>query len=96
MKGKQNCLGRKLSQETRNKIAESNRNRVYSEETLRKMSESAKGKNTRKVRCIEKDIAFNSINEAGNFAKVDPSTISKCCRGKQKTSGGYHWEYVDN
>ena len=39
---------------------------------------------------------FNSIREAGNFAKIDPSTISKYCRGKQKTSGGYHWEYVDN
>lgn len=95
MKGKQNCLGRKLSKETRDKIAEGNRNRVISEDTRKKMSESHKGKTTKKVMCIETGDIFNSVTEASVFVNKDGSAISACCRGKQKTCGGYHWRYVD-
>lgn len=27
--------------------------------------------------------------------KLDPSSIGKCCRGKQKTAYGYKWKYKD-
>lgn len=37
---------------------------------------------------------FNSINEAALFAKVSASKITACCKGKQKTAGGYSWKYV--
>lgn len=95
LKGKQNCLGRKLSEETKAKIAESNRNRVISEDSRKKMSESHKGKTTKKVMCVETGKVFNSITDASIFIGRDGSAISACCRGKQKTCGGYHWEYVN-
>lgn len=95
MKGKKNCLGRKLSQETKNKIAEGNRGRVVSEETKEKISEANKGKTCRQVLCIETNVIYDSIQDASKFIRKDCSSISKCCRGKQKTCGGFHWRYVD-
>lgn len=94
MLGKQYCLGRKLSPETRAKIAESNRRRILSDESKKKMSESHKGKTTKKVRCVELDIIFDSIGEAAEFVNVDSSGIGACLRGAQKTSAGYHWERI--
>ena len=95
MKGKQNCLGRKLSAETKAKIAESNRRRIISETSKKKMSESHMGKTCRKVLCVETGKVYESIKDASIAVNVDGSTISKCCRGKQKTAGGFHWQYVD-
>lgn len=95
LKGKQNCLGRKLSQETKNKIAESNRNKLVSEETKRKISEANKGKTAKPVKCIETEMIFNSVSEAGDFIGKCISGIIACCAGRQKTCGGYHWEYVN-
>lgn len=93
MLGKQNCLGRVLSQETKDKIALANSKRIYSAETLAKMSNAHKGKTTKKVVCIETGIVYNSITEASDLTGIKFSNISHCCRGSQKTAGGYHWEY---
>lgn len=51
---------------------------------------------------------INQYDLEGNFIKMWDSTmdierelnihhahISKCCKGKYKTSGGYHWQYKD-
>lgn len=35
-----------------------------------------------------------SIKEAGETLKIGRSDISACCRGKQKTAGGFIWKYV--
>ena len=95
LKGKQNCLGRKLSAETRAKIAEGNRRRIISEASRKKMSESHMGKTCKKVLCVETGEIYESVKDASIAVNVDGSTISKCCRGKQKTAGGFHWQYVD-
>lgn len=50
----------------------------------------------RKVMCIETGTIFDSIRKASNLIKnAYPSNIVACCKGKQKTAGGYHWKYVD-
>ena len=46
------------------------------------------------VRCVELDMVFNSIEEASKHTGADSSCIVKCCKGKQKTAAGYHWEYA--
>lgn len=48
------------------------------------------------VRCIETGAIFASIKEAALFAGVRQSNISAVVRHRQKTAGGYHWEYVDS
>ena len=50
----------------------------------------AKGK-VRKVKCVETDKVYESAAEAGRKTGVSASGISACCRGSQKTAGGYHW-----
>lgn len=46
------------------------------------------------VRCIETGEIFSSGKEAAETMGLDPSHISKVCRGKAKTTGGYHFEFV--
>lgn len=38
---------------------------------------------------------FSCIREAENKTGIDNSSISRCCKGKQNTAGGYKWEYVE-
>lgn len=47
-----------------------------------------------KVKCIELDKTFNSIQEASNVTNTDRSSISLCCNKKIKTANKYHWKYV--
>ena len=63
----------------------------HSEETRKKISQGHR----RSVICIELNITFSSITEAAEWAGVSVPSIVKVCKKKSKTSGGYHWEYVD-
>lgn len=56
------------------------------------------GKNSsrsKKVRCIEKDVIYEALREAERQLGIPATNISKACKGKIKTAGGYHWEYVE-
>lgn len=56
------------------------------------------GKNSsrsKKVRCIEKDVIYEALREAERQLGIPTTNISKACKGKIKTAGGYHWEYVE-
>ena len=52
-------------------------------------------KRSKPVRCIETGIIYASMSEANRQTGISYGSISNCCRGKRKTAGGYHWEYVD-
>lgn len=49
----------------------------------------------KRVRCIETGQIFESGAEAARQLGVDPSHLSKVCRGKQKSTHGYHFEFVE-
>lgn len=48
------------------------------------------------VLCVETGVVYPSAKEAGRQTVVHRTTIIKCCRGKQNTAGGYHWQYAEN
>lgn len=48
----------------------------------------------RRVRCIETKELFGSIKNAAFSVGVSSSGISNCLHGKQKTAGGFHWEFA--
>ena len=49
----------------------------------------------RAVRCIETGKVYNSISEAEREIDLKHPHIGDVCRGKQKTAGGFHWEYAE-
>ena len=46
------------------------------------------------VICQENGIIYHSIMEAERQTGVKNTLISKCCKGYQKTAGGFHWTYA--
>lgn len=47
------------------------------------------------VLCIETGIIYPSMQEVERLLKIHNSHICDCCKGRRKTAGGYHWEYVE-
>ena len=48
----------------------------------------------KEVVCIDTGEIFSSIRQASRATGIDFSNISKCCNGKLKSAGGYHWQYL--
>lgn len=48
---------------------------------------------TTKVKCIDDDIVFNSIKEAGEYYKIRPNNIASCLctKAPNRTAGGKRW-----
>lgn len=90
-------FGKIKNEDYRNKIRESSlkyhRNHKVSDNTKKKISDSIKVK----VRQLSLDDTFiteyESPSVAAMYVKADASCIVKCCKGKRKTAGGFHWEY---
>lgn len=58
----------------------------------------------RKIKCLETGEIFNSAREACYWLEEKQkreisyacmNLLKQCCRGKQKTSYGYHWEFIN-
>lgn len=39
---------------------------------------------------------YEYIKDASKLLNIDPSSISKCCKGKRKTAGKFIWEFVND
>lgn len=100
--------GKKCSDETKYKISQSNKNKVFSKSSLLKMSISAKNmsiENRLKINeaskkpIIQYDLEGNFIKEwksatdIKNELKIDGGSIAACCKNKRKSAGKYHWKY---
>ena len=46
------------------------------------------------VLCVELNITYQSAREAMRQTGIGCSKIGECCKGKRKTTGGYHWNYA--
>lgn len=61
----------------------------FSEEHKRKLSQNSAW--AKSVRCIETGEIFSSALQASkNLGLKSSAGISKCCKGQNKTAGGYH------
>lgn len=49
---------------------------------------------SKKVQCIETGEIFNSVTEAANSVNRNIATLINCLKGRSKTCGGLHWEYI--
>ena len=41
-------------------------------------------------------VEFPSIMEASRQTGIDQGNITRCCKGKLKSTGGYYWHYADS
>lgn len=95
-------LGKHHSEETKQKIRNSNRGKRHSEEQNRKHSEHMTGlmvgsrnHKSRAVRCVNTGEVFESQNIAAKAKGVLQSKIWKCCNGEASHTHGLKWEYVE-
>lgn len=52
-------------------------------------------KTSKPIYCVELNRTFDGARIAARELGLDQSGVTKCCKGKQKTCGGYHWRYAD-
>lgn len=68
----------------------------HSEESRNKIRENNPSKQVLQFSKDEKFIAeYPSTHEASRHTGCDNSNISKCCKGKYKSTGGFIWKYKE-
>lgn len=50
---------------------------------------------TRKVKCIETGIIYDSVTECAKANHANISKITDCCKGRRKTTNKLHFQYID-
>ena len=109
-KGGEGTNGYKYTEEYRKKLSETTKGegnpmygKKHTEETKKKMSETRKGKQTgknhpraTKVYCVELDMYFDTVKEAGKYVDCHKCNISHVLACRRKTAGGYHWLYAED
>lgn len=66
----------------------------------KKLSDKQKSKlsvaaHRKQVYCVQLNKVFDGVRIAGKELSLYYDSISKCCKGKLKTTGGYHFEYYE-
>lgn len=84
---RQSKLGKKHTPEHNEKISKSHLGVGWKPSTYEKCC--------RKIRCVETGEVFDSIKAAAEHYGLNLPNISAVLAGKKRTSGGFHWEYVD-
>ena len=95
------------SEETKKKMSDAQKGRIFTEESKKKMSIKRKGmyagKDNPKARPIAqltKELCFvqywDYICQAANYFQISEACIRACCNGIQQTSAGYKWMYRED
>ena len=96
--------GKALSEETKRKLSEARKGIACSEEAKQKISETLKGKymgeeSPKAKGVVQYDLDGNLIRiweciaQATRECNITKTGITSCCKGKQKTAGGFKWRY---
>lgn len=96
-------LGKHLSEETKQKISKKNKGKnAWNKGTkgIMKSNQTSFKKGeihsiTKKVKCIETNTIYETINSASREMNINATCIINVCKRKQLTAGGYKWKYVN-
>lgn len=75
-------------------LAAKNRHVPCSEEKRMKLRESYPNK--RRVYCFETDTIYKSVQECARELNLHATSVSRVCKGKAHTTGGFHLKYYDD
>lgn len=85
-------FGKTHSDVSRKKMSEARKGMAHlTEEQIQRIRDSH---HTMKVRNIETGEVFDSIKSAAEAYGLKDTHITRVCKGKRKTTGGFHWEYA--
>lgn len=90
--------GIKRTEEQKENISKMLFEKWKNDEYRQMMVEAHSGANShkaKKILCVETGEVFECIKYACEKYHLHSSAISNVCRGKLKTTGGYHWRYYD-
>lgn len=107
MTGNKYCLGKKLSDEHKQKIGAAHKGFKHSTESKEKIRLANIGKKRsaetkekmrnshqkKAVYCFELNKVFDGVRTASRELSLYHNSIILCCNGKLKTTGGYHFSY---
>ena len=81
--------------------------KTHSEETKKRFSEQRKGRKLsqewrdnigksqfKKVLCVENNTIYESIKDCGEKLGIEPTHITRVCKGKRKSAKGYSFKYI--
>lgn len=101
-RGEKNWIyGKHLSEETKKKLSEAHKGKKNMEAIMRgaKKRHGGNAYNARKVRCydLEGNIIgeYPAIIDGAKAIGARSQDIYSCCNGRQKTTHGTRWEYID-
>ena len=95
----QSRIGKCHSEEAKKKMSEHSKGNKAWNKGLH-MTEEEKFNNAMKqkrkpVICVETNVYYFSLCEAGRKTGIDISSIMRACKGKVPRAGGYHWIYEE-
>jgi hypothetical protein len=91
-------IGRKLSQETKDKISAAHKGRKQTPEAIESRRIGIINSDKKCIPIVQKDKEGNIIKvwRSGNDARLAGFPhVTCCCRGNRLHCGGYRWEYYD-
>ncbi|MCR4702172.1 MAG: hypothetical protein K5665_00755 [Saccharofermentans sp.] len=47
------------------------------------------------ILCVETGKVYKTGNEATKATGITTGSINQCCKGRLKSAGGYHWQYIE-
>ena len=112
LKGNKNGLGKKCSEEKKQKISQAQKGRKLSQERKEKLRKPKSisypcskekrqkiieaKKDKKAIICIDNGIEYGSIHECARQLGLFATNICKVLKGKKKSTGGFHFKYKNN
>ena len=93
----QHCT-EETKQKIREKVSGSNNGNFGKQRSIKTRQKISKSRSKRVYQYTKDGIYINTfygIREAERQTSIGRESISRCCRGKLKTAGGYVWKYED-
>lgn len=89
--------GKTFTEEHKRRISEAKKGKTHKPLSVESRQKIANAyPNKRKVYCVETDKVYNSTQECARELGLLSTNIVKVCKGKFKSTKGYHLKYYDN